>query len=111
MGCACLRGDGRHWPHRGSRRVATGGRQQDGVAHQLDAACADARAQLLRSRGDADAIWLGDRDAQLDADSDPDSDAVGIGQPISDRDRRRFTDAMPIAGRHGDAITVTERHP
>ena len=98
MGCACLRGDGHRRPVRGAGRVAARGWQQGRIAHQPDAAGAHARAYLLRRGGDTDAVRL----------ADPDSDAVGIGQPIGDRNRQRLTHAMPIAVGDGDAITITE---
>jgi hypothetical protein len=107
VGCACLRGGGRHWADRGAGRTAAGGWQQGGFAHQLDPVGPHAGAQLLRSRGHADAIWLGDSEAQPDAD--PDSDAVGIGQPLGDRDRQRLGDPVPVA--FGDDVTLTERQP
>jgi len=111
MGCACLRGDGHHWPDRGAGRVAIGWRQQGGLAHQPDAAGPDARAQLLRPGGDADAVDLSDRKEQPDGDADPDavSDPVALGQPIGYRDRRHFADAVPIAVRYRDVIGVAER--
>jgi hypothetical protein len=115
MGCACLRGDGHHWPDRGAGCVAAGRWQQGGVAHQPDAAGADACPQLLRHPNDPVAISLRKRDSEPDADSHSHSypNAISyrhtLGKPIGYRDRRRFPDAMSIAGRHRDAITVAER--
>ena len=112
MGCACLRGSGHRWPDRGAGRVATRRRQQGGVAHQPDPAGPDARSQLLRRGGDADSVRLGESQGQPDADSDPNAvgDPVSVGQPVRDRDRQRVCDAMSIAVRDGNAITVAERH-
>ena len=101
MGCACLRGDGHPWAVRGAGRVVARGRQQDGLADQPDLAGANARPQLLRRGGDADAVRLSDGEAQ------PDTDAVSISQPIGDRDRQRPGDSLPIADRH--AVSVGER--
>jgi len=111
MGCACLRGDGHHWPDRGARRVAAGGWQQGGVAYQPDAAGPDARSQFLRPGGDADAVRLSDGEEQPDAVPDPNaiSDRVTLGQSIGYGDRRRLPDAMPIAVCHRDVIGVAER--
>jgi hypothetical protein len=111
MGCACLRGDGHHWPDRGACCVAPGGRQQGGLAHQPDAAGANAGSQLLRRGGDSDAVGFSDREEQPDAHPDPNafSYPVALGQPVGYGDRRRFADAMPIAGSDRDAVTVAER--
>ena len=105
MGRACLRGGGHHWPDRGAGRVAARGRQDGSIAHQPDAAGPHARSQLLRRGGDADAVWLGESEGQPDANSDP----VDVGQPVGDRDRQRVGDAVSVALRDGDAITVAER--
>ena len=113
MGCACLRGDGHHWPDRGAGRVAAGRRQQVQLAGQPGPALPAARFDHLRSRGDADAVRLGQSEDQPDADPNPDPDAVG--QPIGDRDRQRFRDAMPIAVCDGitiafcDGVPIAER--
>jgi hypothetical protein len=107
MGCACLRGDGHHWPAGRAGRANPRGRQTAGLTHQPDAAGSHACAQLLRRRGDADAVRLGEPENQPDADSN--SDTVGIGQPIRDGDRQRLGDSLPVA--HRDDITVTERLP
>jgi hypothetical protein len=111
MGCACLCGHGHHWPAGGAGCVAAGRRQQAGLAHQPDAAGPDARSQLLRPGGDADAVRISDREEQPDAEPDPNAipHAIGLAKPIGDRDRRRFPDTMPIAVRDGDAITVAQR--
>ena len=103
MGCACLRGDGHRWPVRGAGRVAARGRQQDGVAHQPDAAGAHPGAQLLRRGRHANAVRLGDRKAK------PDAHTIGIGQRIGDRDRQRLGDALPIVVRNRSAVTVAKR--
>ena len=111
MGCACLRSGGHHRPDRGARRVAAGQRrQQVHVAGQPGPVLP--AAQHLRSRGDADAIRLGESQGQHDSHPNPDavSDAVGVGEPIGDGDRQRFGDAMPITVCDGVAITVAERH-
>ncbi len=117
MGCACLRGGGRHWADRGARRVAAGQRQQQvHLAGQPGLALPAARSQHLRPCRDADAVHLSDREGQSDANPDPNavSDSIGVGQPIGDRDRQRVTDAMSIAVGDGlsiafcDGITVTE---
>jgi hypothetical protein len=112
MGCACLRGDGHHWPDRGARRVAAGGREQGGLADQPDATGPDARAQFLRPDSDTDAVGLSDREEQPDGVPDPNaiSDPVTLGQSIGYRDRRRFADAMPIAVCYRDVIGVAEQH-
>ena len=111
MGCACLRGGGHRWPDRGAGRVATRRRQQGGVAHQPDPAGPDARSQLLRRGGDADAVRLGESQGQSDPNSDPNAvaDPVGVGQPVGNRDRQRLGDTLPVAVRDGDAITLAER--
>ncbi|HXM51976.1 MAG TPA: hypothetical protein VN913_01740 [Candidatus Binatus sp.] len=112
MGCACLRGDGHRRFVRRAGGPAAGGRQQGGLARQPDAARPDARSQLLRRRSDADAIRLRESQDQPDADPNPDpdavSDSVGVGQPIGDRDRQRFCDAMPIAVCDADAVSVAD---
>jgi hypothetical protein len=66
----------------------------------------------LRPRGDADAVWLGDSQGQPDANPNTNAvpDAVGVGQPVRDRDRRRLGDTLPLTVCHGDGITVAERH-
>jgi len=113
MGCACLRGDGHHWPDRGARCVAAGGRQQGGVADQPDAAGPDARAQFLCPCGDANAV--GPSDGEKQPNGVADSNTVCYSNAVSDRvalgyrDRRHLADAMPIAVGHGDAISVAER--
>jgi len=111
MGCACLRGDGHHWPARGARRVAAGRRQDGGLAHQPDAAGPDAGSELLRPGGHADAVSISDDDEQPDAVHEPNAipHPNGSGEPVGDRDRRRFPDALPIAGRDNDALTIAER--
>ena len=111
MGCACLRGDGHHWPDRGARRVAAGGGQQGGLARQPDAAGPDARAQLLRPCLDADAVGFGDREEQPDADphSYPNGVPYGhtLGKPIGDRHCECLGNPLPIAV--SDGITLAER--
>ena len=107
MGCACLRGNGHPWPVRGAGGAAARRRQTAGLTYEPDAAGSHACAQLLRRRGDADAVRLGEPENQPDADSN--SDTVGIGQPIRDGDRQRLGDSLPVA--HRDDITITERHP
>ena len=111
MGCACLRGDGHHWPAGGAGCAAAGRRQQAGLAHQPDAAGPDARSQLLRPGGDADAVRISDGEEQPDADPDPNAIpyTIGIGKPVGDGDRRRLDDSLPVA--HGDDLTVAERQP
>ena len=110
MGCACLRGDGHRRFVRRAGGPAAGGRQQDSLARQPDAARPDARSQLLRRRCDADAVRLRESQDQPDADPNPDavSDSVGVGQPIGDRDRQRLRDAMPIAVCDADAVSVAD---
>ena len=112
MGCACLRGDGPHWPDRGPRRVAAGGREQGGLADQPDATGPDARAQFLRPGSHTDAVGLSDREEQPDDVRDPDavSDSVALGQSIGYGDRRCLPNAVPIAVRYRDVISVAERY-
>ena len=112
MGCACLRGNGHPWPVRGAGGAAARRRQTAGLTYEPDAAGSDACAQLLRRRGDADAVWLGDSQGQPDANPNTNAvpDAVGVGQPVRDRDRQRLGDTLPVTVCHGDGITVAERH-
>lgn len=105
MGCACLRGDGHHWADRGAGRVAAERRQQGGVAHQSDAAGANARAQLLRQSGNADAIGLRHRVPHPNTVSD----SVSVGKPVSHCDHERLGDALSIAVGHGVDLTVGKR--
>jgi hypothetical protein len=108
MGCACLRGDSHHWLGRGAGRAAASGRQQGGLAHQLDLAGPDARPQLLR-RGNPDSIRIRVAEGQLDAVPDP--KAVDFRKPVGDRDCQRLGDSVPIADRHSHAVSVAERQP
>jgi hypothetical protein len=105
MGCACLRGNGHRWPVRGAGGAAARRRQTAGLPYEPDAAGSHTCAQLLRRRGDAIALRLGEPEDQPDADSN----TVDIGQPIGDGDRQRLGDSLPVARR--DDIAVTERLP
>jgi hypothetical protein len=119
MGGACLRDHGHPWPDRGARRVAAERRQQGGVAHQPDASRAHARSDVLRAGGHADAVWIRVAYGESDAVPDPHSHAdaltlaldLGVGKPVGDRDHQRLADAVPIASRYADAITVDQRQP
>jgi hypothetical protein len=110
MGCACLRGDGHRWPLCGAGCVAAGGRQAGSVAHEPDAARADAGAYFLRRCCDTDAVGLSDRNDQPEAVPDPNtvSDPVTLGQSIGYRDRRSLSDAMPITVGASQPIRVAD---
>jgi hypothetical protein len=71
-----------------------------------------ARAQFLRPDSDTDAVGLSDREEQPDGVPDPNavSDLVALGQSIGYGDRRCLPDAVPIAVRYRDVISVAERY-
>jgi len=106
MGCARLRGHGHHWPAGRAGRIDIGGRQASVVAHQPGPVLPTARSQYLRPGRDSDALHLSDRQAQPDAN--PDTVPIGVGQPDGDGDR--LGHSVPIAVRHGHAISVAERY-
>jgi hypothetical protein len=105
MGRACLRSDGHHWPAGRAGRADPRGWQTAVLTDQLDAPRSDTGAQHLHSRRDAHAIWLGD--CQAEPNRVP--NAIGVGEPIGNRDRQRPDDALPIPD--GDDLTIAERQP
>jgi hypothetical protein len=107
MGGACLRGDGHHWPARGSRRALTRGWRQGQLADEPDAARAHPRPQLLRTGGDADAVHQ--RVAQGQPDGHAVAQAVYLCIRVALADR--LGDSVPVADSDGDAVTVAERQP
>jgi hypothetical protein len=112
VGCACLRGGGYRWPDCGAGCVATRRWQQGGVAYQPDAAGPYARSQFLRRGGNPDPIRLGVAQGQRNADSDtnavPHPDAVGVSQPVGQRERQRLGDTLSVAIGDGHAITLAD---
>lgn len=111
MGGACLR-DHRHpWPNRGAGRVVAERRQQSGLAHQPDTPRPHARSHLLRAGGDTDALRLSHCENQSGVVTDLGAHAfvIDVGEPVGHRDHQRLSDAVPIAGRHSDAITIDQR--
>lgn len=108
MGRACLRDHGHPWPDRGAGCLTAERRQQGGVAHQPDAPRTHPRSHLLRAGSDPDALCIGVANSKSDAIANPHAHAValGVGKPVGDRDHERLSDAVPIAGRHADAIAI-----
>jgi len=104
MGGACLRGDGHHWPAGGSRRAPARGGRQGQLADEPHAARAHPRPQLLRTGGDADAVF------QRVAQGQPDGHAVAQAVCVCIRVAlgERLGDSVPFANRDGNAITVAE---
>src|SRR4029077_11249932 len=108
MGGACLRGHGHHWPARGPGSAAPRGRRQSYLAAEPDPAGADARPQLLRAAGDADAVDDGESEDQPHRVSNSDTVGVRISVALGDRGSERLCDAVPIADRHDNAVTLAE---
>jgi hypothetical protein len=111
MGGACLRGRGHHWPAGGSGRPAARGRRESHLADEPDPIGANARPQLLRAAGHPDAVHHGHAQDEPDAVADPDPDAVALRFAVAfgDRGSQRFGDAVPLAVRDGNAVTVAQR--
>src|SRR5260370_32163449 len=113
MGGACLRGHGHHWPARGSGRPPARGRRQSYLADEPDPAGADARPQLLRAAGDADAVHDGLAQDEPDAVSYADTVAHALGVrvrvAVGDRGFERLGHAVPITDCDGNDVTVAER--
>ena len=107
MGGACLRDHGHRWPAGGSRRPASRGERQGDVAGEHDPPRSDARPQLLRAGGYPDAVHHGDAQEQPDAVAE--CIAVDLSVAFSNRGNQRFGQSVPLADRHGDAVTVAER--
>jgi len=108
MGGACLRGHSHHWAARGSCGPPSRGRRQGHLADEPDAAGANARPQLLHPAGDPDAVDDGESEDQPDGVSNSDSVAVRISVALGDRGCERLGDAVPVADRDGNVITVAE---
>jgi hypothetical protein len=109
MGGACLRGDGHHWPAGGSRRAVARGRWQGQLADEPDVARAHPRPQLLRTRGDADAVHQRVAQGQPDGIADAHAVCVCVRLGVGERNAQRVGDSVPVAHRDGDAVTVAQQ--
>jgi hypothetical protein len=107
MGGACLR-DHRHpWPGGGPGGAAARRRGESQLADQPDPARADAGPEFLRAGGDADTLHQRVAQGQRHADTEPSALELGIRIGLTER----LGHTLPVAHRHGDAISVGEREP
>ena len=109
MGGACLRGHRHPWLAGRPGGASARGRWQGQLADQPDPARPHARSKLLCTRRDADALRHDYAQEQPDAVSDANAVAfrqsVDVGNPCG----LRLGHSMPIADRHGDAVTIAKR--
>ena len=109
MGGAFLRGHRHPWLAGRPGGASARGRWQGQLADQPDPARPHARSELLCAGGDADALRYGYAQEQPDAISDANAVAFRLGVHVGNRCGLRLGDSMPIADRHGDAVTIAKR--